>query len=192
MHGIELDSEQQFLVLDLGGGTFDVTDLEVFDGILEVHASAGDNHLGGEDFTHALVADLEKQYSLGDSFRSPLYELAEQVKKGVSKQPDTTIETTINNQALKIEYSREQFNTLVEPLLARLTIPIVKALKDAKLTPEQLDNVLFVGGATRMPAFTRHISRLFKTFPNTDKNPCLLYTSPSPRDGLLSRMPSSA
>ncbi len=171
VHGVELDTEQQFLVLDLGGGTFDVTVLEVFDGVLEVHASAGDNHLGGEDFTHLLVADLEKKYDLGDSFRSPLYSLAEQLKQQVGKKPDVSIKTTIDNRDLTIEYSREQFGALAEPLLNRLTIPIVKALKDAKLTPEALDNVLFVGGATRMPAFRRHISKLFKAFPNTDKNP---------------------
>lgn len=171
VHGIELDTEQHFLVLDLGGGTFDVTVLEVFDGILEVHASAGDNHLGGEDFTHLLAAELEKKYQLGDSFRSPLYALAEKIKQGVSKQPDVRIDATINNRELTVEYTREQFNTLVEPLLARLTVPVVKAMKDAKLTPEELDNVLYVGGATRMPAFTRHISRMFRTFPNTDKNP---------------------
>jgi molecular chaperone HscC len=171
VHGVELDTEQQFLVLDLGGGTFDVTVLEVFDGVLEVHASAGDNHLGGEVFTHMLVADLEKKHDLGDSFRSPLYNLAERLKQQIGSRPDVTVNTTIDNRELTIEYSREQFNTLVEPLLNRLTIPIVKALKDAKLTPESLDNVLFVGGATRMPAFRKHISRLFKTFPNSDKNP---------------------
>jgi len=171
VHGIELETEQQFLVLDLGGGTFDVTVLEVFDGVLEVHASAGDNHLGGEDFTHALMQKIESDYDLNTSSRSALYSLSEQIKKGVSSQPDVQIDTSIDNRDIKIEFSREKFNAVVEPLLTRLTVPIVKALKDAKLTPEELDNVLFVGGATRMPAFVQHVSRLFKRFPNTDKNP---------------------
>jgi len=171
VHGIKLDSEQQFLVLDLGGGTFDVTVLEVFDGVLEVHASAGDNHLGGEDFTQILMTELVNQYALSESSSAAAYALAEQVKRAVGRQPDVHLNTSIDNRELTIDFSREQFYALVEPLLTRLTLPIVKALKDAKVSPEDLDNVLFVGGATRMPAFTHHISRLFKIFPKTDNNP---------------------
>lgn len=108
---------------------------------------------------------------MSDAFQSQLYALAEQVKRGVGKPPNTQIKATINNRDLTIDYTREQFNSLVEPLLARLTAPIVKALKDAKLTPDELDNILYAGRATGMPAFTRHISRMLRTFPNTDKNP---------------------
>lgn len=170
-YGIELDSEQHFLVLDLGGGTFDVTVLEVFDGILEVHASAGDNYLGGEDFTRLLADDIVKRYSLENAPDSTVFEIADKLKQRLTDRPDATFETTINDQAIAVDYSREELDALAQPLLGKISTPIAKALKDAKLAVSDLDNIVLVGGATRMPAFTKFISKMFKTFPEKDHNP---------------------
>lgn len=171
VHGIELDKEQQCLVLDLGGGTFDVTVLEVFDGVLEVLASAGDNHLGGEDFTFKLSSELQRLFELENAPLSTVYALAEQIKKTLSTHSNASLSITVDEQDHNIDYSRKEFKTLVEPMLAALTVPIVKAMKDAKMAPEDLDQILFVGGATRMQVFTQHISRMFGTTSNVQKDP---------------------
>lgn len=171
LHGVQLDSEQQFLVLDLGGGTFDVTVLEVFDGILEVHASAGDNHLGGEDFTQILARDIARKYQLKNSTAPILLDIAEIIKTRLSERPEITFETTLESRQVLIQYTREEFDILVLPLLTRLSTPIAKALGDASISPQDLDDIIFVGGATRMPAFSRFISKMFKRFPRTEHNP---------------------
>ncbi|MDF2606240.1 MAG: hscC [Bacillales bacterium] len=130
----EQDSETKFLIFDLGGGTFDVSILELFEGVMEVKSIAGDNFLGGEDFTNLLAAH-------------------------------------INGETFETRIDRPTFETLVNPLLLRLRNPIDRALRDAALSPENLDAIILIGGTTRMPIIRSVVSKMFGRIPYININP---------------------
>jgi molecular chaperone HscC len=169
-------SESKFLVFDLGGGTFDVSILEMFEGVMEVRAVAGDNFLGGEDFTNQLMADFIQFHgiefeSLNLKERSTLYKQAEQCKYELSRNNTGKITIMVNSETLDKVIDREEFEKLVSTLLLRLRYPIERALKDASLTPQEIDAIIMVGGATRMLVVRSVVSKMFSKIPFSNINP---------------------
>jgi len=168
--------ETKFLVFDLGGGTFDVSVLELFEGIMDVKSIAGDNFLGGEDFTEILIAHfLEKHKlelaSLDTKTQSALYKQAETCKLALGQETSATMSLTIRDQAYELRLDRTEYEKLAHPLLLRLRKPIERALRDASLSPSDLDAVILIGGATRLPLIKHVIGRMFGRMPYTNINP---------------------
>lgn len=170
------EGEGRFLVFDLGGGTFDVSILEVFEGVVEVHASAGDNFLGGEDFLDALVEAFCTDHGLR-SRELPAHEIAqlrrrlEQAKRELSNRADAAVQVQIAGRTLDWSVDEGRFATLCEPLLQRMRGPLERAMRDARLQPTQLDEIVLVGGASRMPQVARLVSRMFGRLPLRHVNP---------------------
>ena len=159
-----------FIVLDLGGDTFDVSILEMFDGVIQVHASAGDNHLGGEDFLQVLLnaclSDLRlSSQSLPAEQLAVLRTHLQTAKHRLSSHGDATISLTLGARDIAWSIDETRFASLAEPLIQRLRQPIERALRDAGLGPERLDEVVMVGGASRMPLFTRTAARMLGRLP---------------------------
>ncbi len=159
-----------FMVLDLGGGTFDVSILEIFDGVMQVRSSAGDNHLGGEDFLHVLVetclADLKlDRQRLTPAELGHVHARLDDLKHRLSQIPEVFADLTLQGGSRTWSMTEARCATLVEPLLQRLRAPIERALRDARLSPQQLQEVVLVGGASRMPQFARLVSRMLGRLP---------------------------
>ena len=179
LHEYDSSDERKFLVLDLGGGTFDVTLLELFAGVMEVKASAGDNMLGGEDFTHILIdgfIQYQNQHKhttteFWQTHLARLYDIAEHAKQQLSHQNHTTLNFTTEEQTYTWSITHQEFETLCTPLLNRFTAPIEQAVRDAKLKIKTLDAIVLVGGATRMPIFKSLVARLLGRFPTASLNP---------------------
>ncbi|HEY8616743.1 MAG TPA: molecular chaperone HscC [Phenylobacterium sp.] len=169
----ELADESRFLVFDLGGGTFDVSVLEIFEGVIEVRASTGDNRLGGEDFNEVLVdgfvrlpgvafAERDRQDPV---LRERLREAAEKARRALTDEPAVTMSLTWRDETVAAEVTSEMFETWAEPLVQRLREPVLRALRDSQLRADQLQEVVLVGGATRMPLVRRTATRMFGRFP---------------------------
>jgi molecular chaperone HscC len=159
-----------FIVLDLGGGTFDVSILEMFDGVIQVHASAGDNHLGGEDFLQVLLGacltDLRlSTQTLSAEQLAVLRAHLQSAKHRLSSHGEASIALTLGRHEIAWTIDETRFASLAEPLIQRLRQPIERALRDAGLSPERLDEVIMVGGASRMPLFTRTAARMLGRLP---------------------------
>lgn len=179
-YGLDKKLNETILVFDLGGGTFDVSILEVGEGVFEVKATSGDTHLGGDDFDKKLVDWLisEFQRSEGIDLRKDkqalqrLTEAAEKAKIDLSSSTQTQINlpfiavTPEGPKHLERTLTRSQFETLCAPLFDRCRIPLEQALKDAKLSSTKLDEVILVGGSTRIPAVQALVEKL------TGKKPC--------------------
>lgn len=163
------EGEKHYLILDLGGGTFDVSILELFEGVFEIHASAGDNYLGGEDFTQAIIKWLKSQPEIKSSKinDAQLYVLAEKAKRELSDNPSALIQ--INGVELSL--SSNDFEKICEYLLGRIRQPIFKAINDAGLNSEDLDEIVLVGGSTKMPIIRQFVTRLFGRFPQSKEDP---------------------
>lgn len=166
------DGGGRFLVFDLGGGTFDVSILEMFDGVMEVHASAGDNFLGGEDFLDALaeacLRDLDvERGTLSPAEAAQLRRRLESAKRELSAPNGGTVAIALDIAGKTREWriDEDRFSGLCEPLVQRLRAPLERAMRDARLVPEQLDAVVLVGGASRMPLASRLVSRMFGRLP---------------------------
>jgi molecular chaperone HscC len=173
-------AETRFLVFDLGGGTFDVSVLELFEGIIEVKSSTGDNQLGGEDFNGALIELFlrrhGKQLGLATADESsPLYqhvrEQAERCRRALSTQPQGLMRVVRDGQALELEVAAEEFEQAAQGLLERLRAPVIRALRDGKVRGEMLDEIVLVGGATRMSLVRKAVTKMFGRFPATHVNP---------------------
>jgi len=169
-HGVGRDGkDEKCLVFDLGGGTFDVSILEFFDNVMEVHAVAGDNFLGGEDFTHLLAVDiLEKNAiapeSLDIKSMSDVIKAAEEAKCKFSESNKVTMSVNINGEQLTKEYTLEDYEALCQPLLERLRKPIERSIRDANIKIDDIDRIILVGGATRLPIVRNFVVKLFKRF----------------------------
>jgi molecular chaperone HscC len=181
-YGLQTSGEKKFLVFDLGGGTFDVSILELFEGIMEVRASAGDNFLGGEDFVSSLILHfLDKtglSKKLGTKFdhiapeiQQRLRSVAERAKCTLTDQPEASMRLDLEGAVHECTITQDQFQALSEPLLDRLRQPVERALRDARIMPSSLDHVVMAGGASRMPMVRRLVSRMFGRFPVVDLNP---------------------
>ena len=171
------DSETSFLIFDLGGGTFDVSILELYDGVMEVRASAGDNFLGGEDFDLMLMerfVALQGQQSgfpALEQVRQPLRREAERVRKALAQESNSEFVLRYNEQEWRQTFTQAQLAELFAPLLERLRGPIERALRDARIRVADLDEVLLVGGTTRMPLVRKLAAGLFGRFPSISLNP---------------------
>ncbi|VVQ35596.1 molecular chaperone HscC [Pseudomonas fluorescens] len=174
-YGLHEQKFERTLIFDLGGGTFDVTVLEYALPLIEVHASTGDNFLGGEDFTAALLqaclkhwqltpamVDAQSMASLGDALEQLKCKLGEGIQKLSWRHADKTFEWSLDEAAAV---------KIWEPLLARLRAPIEQALRDARLKPRDLDSLVLVGGATRMPAVQQMVATLFGRLPYRHLDP---------------------
>lgn len=180
-----MEEESYVLVYDLGGGTFDVTLLEMFEGVLEVKASAGDNKLGGKDFDEALIEWLREQFEKknGISLSGNVYaaaklkEEAEKCKISLSTQDSVLIQIPMLAEkngipvALEETVSREQFENLICHLIEKTHNPVRRVLEDAGISWEELDHILLVGGSTRIPMVARDIEQLLKKKPDFAVDP---------------------
>ncbi|MDC2863642.1 molecular chaperone HscC [Bacillus sp. BP-3] len=169
-------TETKFLVFDLGGGTFDVSILELFEGVMDVKSIAGDNYLGGEDFTKSLMSYFLESHqldfnSLDSKTQSLIYTQAERCKLTLCNEHNAGMRVTIHNETYETPINRNEFEKIVTPLLLRLRYPIERALRDASLNPNDLDAVILIGGATRMPLIKSIISKIFGRMPYANINP---------------------
>lgn len=170
------ESDTKFLVFDLGGGTFDVSILEFFEGVMEVKSIAGDNYLGGEDFTELLVSHFIQTHGLDYTSmdlkaRATLFKQAEVCKRMMGSELSGKMSFTMNDQGYELEVDRNQFEKIAAQLILRLRHPIERALRDAELSPKDLDAVILIGGATRMPVIKSIVSKMFGRLPYTGINP---------------------
>ena len=171
-HGIQdRDIEAKFLIFDLGGGTFDVSILEKFDGIMEVRATGGDSFLGGDDFTKVLVDLFSQKAKLTDAqledsaLMATVRFAADEAKRSLSEQEAVNMDVKLNNEIHGITIRQDEYEVACKPLLERLRAPIERALRDARLRSADLDEVVMVGGATRMPLVRKLVSQLFGRLP---------------------------
>ena len=181
----KLDKEQKVLVYDLGGGTFDVSILDLADGMFEVLATAGDNHLGGDDFDQKvmdwIVAEFKKDQGVDLSTdkmaMQRVKEAAEKAKKDVSGMMQTQISLPFISAGpagplhLELTLTRAKFDELTKDLVARTEGPVRQALNDAGMSPSEIDQVLLVGGSTRIIAVQESVKRLLGKEPNKSVNP---------------------
>lgn len=168
--------DRQFLVFDLGGGTFDVTIVEHSEGFIEVNASTGDNFLGGEDFTAALAAWVCQQLSL-DIQNIPLEHLAKIINACEQAKINATDTLTISLPSpfeKVLELSTHTLENVWEDLLLRITRPLRQALNDARISPNEIDELIFVGGATRLKAVQQMATRLIGRFGKSSLDPDLV------------------
>ena len=186
-YGVDKESEQKIVVFDLGGGTFDVSVLEVGDGVIEVKSTNGDTHLGGDNFDQVLidyVADEFKKSSGGVDLRKDklalqrLKEACEKAKCELSSTKTTKVNLPFicvgdggHPLHLEVEVTRAKFEKLTKDLVERTKNPVEKALKDADLTVSDIDEIIMVGGSTRIPAVQEAVKELFGKDLNKSVNP---------------------
>jgi molecular chaperone DnaK len=184
-YGLEKESDQKILVWDLGGGTFDVSILELGEGVFEVKATNGDNHLGGDNFDKAIVdwmvAEFKKDQGIdlaADKMAlQRLYEAAEKAKIELSSTMTTQINlpfvtaTPEGPKHLDLQLTRAKLEELVADLLARTVEPTKQCLADAGLAPNDIDHVILVGGMTRMPAAVERVKEIVGKEPHKGVNP---------------------
>jgi molecular chaperone HscC len=168
--------EGQFLVFDLGGGTFDVSILEMFEGVMEVRASAGDNMLGGEDFVSVIVDEAFRNGIPDEArddaiFMQRLVASAEAAKRKLSAGADIDMAIAWKDREARVALDPATFENLAQPLLNRLWRPIERAMRDARIRAADLDNIVMAGGATRMPMIRALATRMFGRFPAVGHNP---------------------
>lgn len=176
---MDRQEREPFLVFDLGGGTFDVSIVEMFSGIIEVRATAGDNRLGGDDFNHALAAAIRPRLDpegklerlAPDRAEALLFQAAERARRTLSESGTADFALTVGDERLSASVSAEEFEEAVAPLLRRLRDPLARALRDSAMPVQELSDIVLVGGATRMPVVRKAITRLFGRFPNSSINP---------------------
>ena len=184
-YGLDNESEQKIMVYDLGGGTFDVSIIEIGDGVIEVLATAGDNHLGGDDFDNVITQYMLDDFKVKEGVdlstdkmaMQRLKEAAEKAKKELSSSTTTNINlpfitaTSEGPKHFEMNLTRAKFNELTAHLVERTVTPVTTALKDAGLTASDLSKVLLVGGSTRIPAVQDKVKQLTGKEPFKGINP---------------------
>lgn len=184
-YGLDNESEQKIMVYDLGGGTFDVSIIEIGDGVIEVLATNGDTHLGGDDFDNVIIKYLIDEFKRTEGVdlsndKTAMQRLkveAEKAKKELSSATTTNINlpfitaTADGPKHLDINLSRAKFDELTHDLVERTSVPVQNALKDAGLNTSDISKVLLVGGSTRVPAVQDKVRQLTGKEPNKSLNP---------------------
>lgn len=176
-YGLDHSAEGLYAVYDLGGGTFDLSILKLTKGVFEVLAAGGDSALGGDDFDHILFrhvlaqADIAPQSLAAEDVRL-LLDRVRTAKEALSAAPEASVEATLaGGTAVRVDITETEFAELVRPLVDRTLAPTKKALRDAKITPEDVKGVVLVGGATRMPVVRRAVEAFFGQPPLTNLDP---------------------
>ena len=184
-YGLDNHKDEKIAIFDLGGGTFDISILEIGDGVFEVLSTNGDTHLGGDDFDQKIIDKLAKDFKESDGVDlkddrtalQRLKEAAEKAKIELSTSEETEINipyitaTSSGPKHLKVKMSRSDLEKLTSDLIDSTAKPCEKAIKDAKVTKEEIDQVLLVGGMTRMPAVIKKVKEIFGKEPNKSVNP---------------------
>lgn len=170
------EANTKFLVFDLGGGTFDVSILELYHNIMEVRAVAGDNYLGGEDFTEVVYKlFLEKneldEKKLTDRELAHIRKQANLCKEGFSENNTSVMKCTLDGKVVEMTLSMEEYKKECSHLFDKIQRPVERSLKDAGIKLSQIDEVILVGGATKLPLVRKFVGRLFGKFPNSSLNP---------------------
>ncbi len=179
-YGLDKKQNGIIAVYDLGGGTFDISILKLHDGIFEVIATNGDTHLGGDDIDNLLITialddirgdlglDLRRNAEAVQAIRKSMIE----AKIALSSQPSVKLDIELpGRKRYRREISRQQFEQLIQPIIDRTVGPCKQAMKDANLKPEQIDEVVLVGGSTRIPRVRALVEEMFHRKPHTDLNP---------------------
>ncbi|MDP6419136.1 MAG: molecular chaperone DnaK [Candidatus Krumholzibacteria bacterium] len=184
-YGLEKVGDRTIAVFDLGGGTFDISILELGDGVFEVKSTNGDTHLGGDDFDQVLIEWLNEEFrkqegidlSADPMALQRLKEAAEQAKRELSTRTQTDINLPFvtadatGPKHLNVSLSRAQFESLVSDLVLRTQNPCKQAIKDAGVSPSDIDEVVLVGGSTRIPAIQNKVKEIFGKEPSRNVNP---------------------
>ena len=184
-YGLESKKDEKIAVFDLGGGTFDISILEIGDGVFEVKSTNGDTHLGGDDFDQALVSWLIKEFKSSEGIDlgkdamalQRLREAAEKAKCELSSSKQTDINLPFitadasGPKHLNLSLTRAKFESLVDDLIKRTKGPCIKALKDAGLNKSDIDEVIIVGGSSRIPKVQALVKTIFGKEPNKGVNP---------------------
>ncbi len=184
-YGVDKKKNEKVAVFDLGGGTFDISILDIGEGVFEVLSTNGDTHLGGDDWDQKLIDFLAEEFRKKEGIdlkKDPmalqrLKEAAEKAKCELSSLQETTVNlpfitaTQEGPKHLQLTITRTKFEQLCADLFAKVRSPVVKALEDAKLSPSQIDEVLLVGGSTRMPKVQQIAKEIFNKEPNKSLNP---------------------
>jgi molecular chaperone HscA len=173
-YGLDHGSEGVYAVFDLGGGTFDVSLLRLTRGVFEVVATGGDTRLGGDDFDALIVDDFilkQGMTSVGLHSRRVLLTAARRLRESLTEHSQHSEPIIVEGQSYALELSREAFERLAAPLVARTILCAQQALKDASLKTQDIKGVVMVGGATRMPVVRKSVGEAFGTEPLTDLDP---------------------
>ena len=173
-YGLDNAAEGTFVVYDLGGGTFDVSVLQLSKGLFEVKATGGNSALGGDDFDHRLAAHLAETAGIDTAdagVRQSLLALARSAKEELSRQPESRVEADLNGQRIDTAVSRDTFEALTRDLVAATIEPVKQALKDAGVGKQDVDGVIMVGGATRMPQVQAAVAEFFGREPLNNLDP---------------------
>ena len=184
-YGLDSKKDEKIAVFDLGGGTFDISILEIGDGVFEVKSTNGDTHLGGDDFDQALVSWLISEFKTSDGIDlgkdamalQRLREAAEKAKCELSSSKQTDINLPFitadasGPKHLNLSLTRAKFEALVDDLIKRTKGPCIKALKDAGLSKKDIDEVIIVGGSSRIPKVQKLVKAIFGKEPNKGVNP---------------------
>ncbi len=184
-YGLENSYGQKVMVFDLGGGTFDVSIIEIGNGVIEVLSTSGDNHLGGDDFNDCVAKYIVEEFKRIEGIDlthdqiaiQRINEAGEKAKIELSTMVTTIINlpfitnTNMGPKNLEIELTRAKFNDLTRSLIDRIVIPMQNALNDARLTPEELNKIILVGGSSRIPAVQEKIKEITGKEPSKSLNP---------------------
>ncbi|MEJ1169072.1 Fe-S protein assembly chaperone HscA [Variovorax sp. CCNWLW235] len=173
-YGLDNASEGVYAVYDLGGGTFDISILRLTQGVFEVIATGGDSALGGDDYDHALAEFVLAQtgaHAESDGDKAALLVAARAAKEALTDSESTTFRAEVAGQAIQFEVTRAQFDAATKPLTDRTIAAVRKALRDAKLKPDELQGIVLVGGSTRMPQVRRAVAEFFGREPLVNLNP---------------------
>ncbi|KQU91061.1 Fe-S protein assembly chaperone HscA [Variovorax sp. Root318D1] len=173
-YGLDNASEGVYAVYDLGGGTFDISILRLTQGVFEVIATGGDSALGGDDYDHALAGYVLAQTGLeagSDNDKAAMLVAARAAKEALTDTESTTFRAELAGKAVQFELTRHQFDAATKPLTDRTIASVRKALRDAKLKPDDLKGIVLVGGSTRMPQIRHAVAEFFGREPLVNLNP---------------------
>ncbi|MDA7979743.1 MAG: molecular chaperone DnaK [Pirellulales bacterium] len=184
-YGLEKKANEKIVVFDLGGGTFDVSVLEVAEGVFRVISTSGDTHLGGDDFDEVLINHVADEFQQQENIDlrkdtqalQRLQEACEKAKRELSSttQTDINLPFIYNDDSgpkhLQMTISRSKFEQLIDPLIERCRRPVLQAMKDANLDPKDIDEIVLVGGSTRVPKVQEVVKDVFKKDPHKGVNP---------------------
>ena len=173
---VDRSDREPFLIFDLGGGTFDVSIVEIFEGIIEVRASAGDNRLGGEDFNEVMMTLARGKLGLPHPDNKPglrelMRDAAERARRGLSDADAAEFGLVWDGAEHRTEITTADFEAAAAPLIERLRDPVLRAMRDGNIRADAVSEIVLVGGATRMPLVRRTVTRMFGRFPSTAVHP---------------------